>query len=108
MRRGDVVVVAERGAFTGKPRPAVIVQNDAVPADHSTVVVCLITSAVAGVESVRVHVQPTRTNRLRKPSAVLTDQPTTIRRARCRPTGGQLSATTMRRVDDALRLWLAV
>ena len=44
MRRGDVVTVADRsGQFTGKPRPAVIVQADffaAVP----TVTVCPLTS----------------------------------------------------------------
>jgi len=29
MRRGDVVSIADRqGEFTGKPRPAVIVQSD--------------------------------------------------------------------------------
>ena len=28
MKRGAIVVVAARGAYTGKPRPAVVVQSD--------------------------------------------------------------------------------
>src|SRR5436305_823443 len=43
MRRGDVVTVAATGDY-GKPRPAVIVQTDALPAGHASVVVCQMTS----------------------------------------------------------------
>ena len=43
MRRGDVVTVAARGDY-GKPRPAVIVQTDAFPESHASVVVCQMTS----------------------------------------------------------------
>ncbi len=39
MKRGDVVTVAASGDF-GTPRPAVIVQTDAIPAGHASVVVC--------------------------------------------------------------------
>jgi mRNA interferase MazF len=39
MRRGDVVTVAAAGDHD-KPRPAVIVQTDAFPATHASVVVC--------------------------------------------------------------------
>ena len=42
MRRGDVVVVAAPGDY-GKPRPAVIVQTDAFPRAHASVVVCQLT-----------------------------------------------------------------
>jgi mRNA-degrading endonuclease toxin of MazEF toxin-antitoxin module len=37
MRRGDVVSIAAAGDY-GKPRPAVIVQTDAFPASHASVV----------------------------------------------------------------------
>ncbi|TLY72287.1 MAG: type II toxin-antitoxin system PemK/MazF family toxin [Gammaproteobacteria bacterium] len=42
MRRGDVVTVAAAGDY-GKPRPAVIVQTDALPAEHASVVLCQMT-----------------------------------------------------------------
>lgn len=45
MRRGDVVTVAERGGdFTGKPRPAVIIQSDLFAALDS-VTICPLTSS---------------------------------------------------------------
>lgn len=37
MKGGDVVTVAATGDY-GKPRPAVIVQTDALPAAHASVV----------------------------------------------------------------------
>ncbi|MBW4051170.1 MAG: type II toxin-antitoxin system PemK/MazF family toxin [Proteobacteria bacterium] len=39
MKRGDVVTVAASGDY-GKPRPAVIVQTNALPAAHASVIVC--------------------------------------------------------------------
>ena len=42
MKRGDVVTVAAAGDY-GRPRPAVIVQTDALPAAHASVVVCQMT-----------------------------------------------------------------
>jgi len=38
MRRGDLVTVAAAGDY-GKTRPAVIVQTDAFPENHASVVV---------------------------------------------------------------------
>jgi mRNA interferase MazF len=46
MSRGDVVIVAASGDY-GKPRPAVIVQSDAVPGSHASVVICPMTSETA-------------------------------------------------------------
>ena len=43
MRRGDVVTVAPADDY-GKPRPAAIVQTDARPEAHASVVVCQMTS----------------------------------------------------------------
>ena len=41
--RADVVVVAAAGDY-GKPRPAIVVQTDAFPETHASVVVCQMTS----------------------------------------------------------------
>ena len=43
MNRGVVVTVAAAGDY-GKPRPAVSVQTDALPAEHASVVICQMTS----------------------------------------------------------------
>jgi mRNA interferase MazF len=45
MKRGDVVIVAAAGDY-GKMRPAVVVQTDAFPETHQSVVICQMTSDV--------------------------------------------------------------
>ena len=57
MRRGDVVTVAAAGDY-GKPRPAVIVQTDALPVEHASVVVCQMTSDGDDAPDFRVVVEP--------------------------------------------------
>lgn len=62
MRRGDVVTVAATGDY-GKPRPAVIVQSDAFPEGHASVVICQLTSDMADAPDFRVVLsQPARTD----------------------------------------------
>jgi len=46
MRRGDVVTVATAGDY-GKKRPAVIVQSDAFPESHVSVIICQMTTVCA-------------------------------------------------------------
>jgi mRNA-degrading endonuclease toxin of MazEF toxin-antitoxin module len=46
----------------GKLRPAVIVQTDAFPASHASVVVCQMTSDCSDAPDFRVTVDPTATN----------------------------------------------
>src|SRR5215469_3317058 len=58
MRRGDVVTVAAAGDY-GKPRPAVVVQTDALPLGHASVVVCQMTSDGDDAPDFRVLVEPT-------------------------------------------------
>src|SRR6266849_10562212 len=64
MRRGDVVTVAAAGDY-GKPCPAVIVQTDALPAEHASVVVCQMTSDCSDAPDFRVTIDPSERNGLR-------------------------------------------
>ena len=63
MRRGGVVTVATAGDH-GKPRPAVIVQTDALPVAHASAVVCQMTSECSDTEF-RVAINPGAKNGLR-------------------------------------------
>ena len=81
MRRGDVVTVAATGDY-GKPRPAVIVQTDALPAAHASVVLCQMTSECSDAADFRLTIDPTAKNGLRVRSQVMADKPVTIRRER--------------------------
>ena len=103
MRRGDVVTVAAAGDY-GKPRPAVIVQSDAFPETHASVVVCQMTSDLADAPDFRITVEPSDDNGLRTRSQVMADKPTTVRRARIGSVIGHLAAGDLRRVNVALAL----
>ena len=74
---GDLVTVAAAGDY-GKPRPAVIVQTDAFPESHASVVVCQLTSELADAPDFRVTIEPTPENGLRATSQVMADKPVTL------------------------------
>jgi len=74
MRRGDVVTVAATWDY-GKLRPAVIVQTDALPGEHASVVVCQMTSEGDDAEDFRVAVEPVLETVLRTRSHVMADKP---------------------------------
>ncbi|MBF0332448.1 MAG: type II toxin-antitoxin system PemK/MazF family toxin [Alphaproteobacteria bacterium] len=101
MRRGDVVTVAVAGDY-GKPRPAVIVQTDAFPPAHGSVVVCQMTSELANAPDFRVTIEPHDRNGLRERSQIMADKPTTIRRDRVGRLIGRLTADEIARLDIAL------
>jgi mRNA interferase MazF len=101
MRRGDVVTVVAAGDY-GKPRPAVVVQTDALPAEHASVVVCQMTSELNDAPEFRLTLEPTKGNGLRARSQVMADKPTTIRRERVGRVVGRLDAEDLARLNVAL------
>lgn len=101
MRRGDVVVVAAAGD-DGKPRPAIVVQTDAFPETHPSVVICRMTSDVVDAPDFRVTIEPNEENGLRIRSQVMADKPVTIRRERIGQLVGRLTDADIGRLDIAL------
>ena len=101
MKRGDVVIVAAAGDY-GKPRPAVIVQTDAFPEIHSSVVICQMTSDVADAPDFRVTIEPNDKNGLRVRSQVMADKPVTVRRERIGQLIGRLTEADIGRLNIAL------
>ena len=107
MRRGDVVTVAAAGDY-GKPRPAVIVQSDAFPENHASVVVCQLTSELADAPDFRLTIDPTPENGLRLKSQVMADKPVTVRRERIGKKIGRLGNQDMARLGIALAFVLGL
>lgn len=101
MKRGDVVTVAATGDY-GKPRPAVIVQTDALPPEHGSVVVCQMTSDLTDASDFRVTIEPAESNGLRMRSQVMADKPVTIRRERIGELIGRLDDREIGRLNVAL------
>jgi mRNA interferase MazF len=100
MSRGDLVIVAAPGDY-GKLRPAVIVQSDAIPESHASVVICQITSELAEADF-RVTIEPGPETGLRARSQVMADKSVTIRRERIGQRIGHLGTSDMARLNVAL------
>jgi mRNA interferase MazF len=101
MKRGDVVIVATAGDY-GKTRPAVIVQTDALPQTHASVVICQMTSEIVDAPDFRITVDPTSRNGLQVRSQVMADKPVTVRRGRIKQLIGSLDQGDIRRLNVAL------
>ena len=96
-----MVTVAATGDY-GKPRPAVIVQTDALPAEHASVVICQMTSECSDAPDFRITIEPTAKNGLRVRSQVMADKPVAIRRERIGREVGRLDDKDIARLNIAL------
>ena len=104
--RGDIVLVAAKGEFTGKPRPAVVVQADLFNPAHGSVTLCLLTSELRDAPLFRPTVSPSVGNGLSAASQVMVDKLVTVRRESLHKRVGRLDPVSMSDIDRALRLWL--
>jgi mRNA interferase MazF len=108
MTRGDVVVVASRGAYTSQPRPALVVQADVYNDTHSSITLCPITSDCVDAPLFRVALPPGERTGLQVPSQVMIDKVVSIPREAVGPVIGTCDLAEMEHVGAALRGWLAL
>jgi mRNA interferase MazF len=106
MTRGAIVIVAAKGAYTGKPRPAVIVQADLYNPTHASVTVCPITSDCVDAPLFRVTVAPGERTGLEVVSQVMIDKIVSVPRQAIIRAIGRCDAVHLDQVDEALRHWL--
>jgi mRNA interferase MazF len=108
MSRGDIVTIAARGPYSGKPRPALIVQADVFNDTHARVTVCPITSHLIKAPSFRVSLAADARTGLRSPSQVMVDKVLSVPRTAIGQRVGRCDRDELARVTEALRLWLAL
>lgn len=106
MKRGDVVLIALQGDM-GKPRPAVIVQNDLF-ATHQSFVILPLTSELRDAPLMRFTVEPTSGNGLEKPSQVMVDKITTVAIGKIGKMIGQLEERQMVGLNQLMAVFLGV
>ena len=107
MRRGDIVLVADRsgGDYAGKPRPAVIVQSEFF-AETGSVTLCLLTSQPTGAPLLRVPVASGERSGLRDESRIQIEKIATVRRERIGTRIGQLSDEETLALNRSLAVFL--
>ena len=108
MTRGDVVAVADRGGdYTGKPRPAVIVQSDDF-ADTASMTICPLTRVEKDAPLLRVRVEPGEGLPLAATSWIEVEKITTVRRDRLGPHIGALPPEAMAALNRSLLVFLGI
>ena len=106
--RGAVVIVSARGVYTGKPKPALVVQSDSFNPTHASVTICPITTACIDAPLFRVNVPPGERTGLKAASQVMVDKIVSVPRASIVRAVGRCDEATSHVVDDALRNWLGI
>ena len=106
LTRGAVVTVAEPGPYSGKSRPAVVVQANRWLQGHPSVTLCPFTSTLLEAPLIRLPVTPSQANGLLKPSQLMVDKLFTVPIQAIGSRIGTLEAAAMAELDLALRSWL--
>ncbi|WP_165219253.1 type II toxin-antitoxin system PemK/MazF family toxin [Affinirhizobium pseudoryzae] len=106
MKRGDLLTVSAQGDY-GKPRPAVVIQSDALDAADS-VLVALLTTAIVDAPLYRLNVEPSPENRLNAQSQIMVDKVLAYPRAKCGPVIGRLSSAEMTMLNTMLSVMIGL
>jgi mRNA interferase MazF len=111
-RRGEIYLVVfdpTIGHEIQKTRPAVVIQNDISNRHSPVTIVAAISSQFRDPPHPReVLIAAGERTGLSKPSAAILNQIRSIDRARLQKRLGTLDATTMRRVDEAIKISLGL
>lgn len=107
MKRGEVWTVAGGAAYAGKPRPAVIVQDDRFDANDS-IIVCPLTTDPTPAPIFRLPIQPSTRGGLRLPCRMMVDKLTAVPRTRLRTRVGLVTSDEMKGLNRALFVFLGL
>src|SRR5437763_16638623 len=101
MKRGDIWTVAGVPGYSGKPRPAMVLQDSRFDATES-ITICPFSGDPTAAELFRIPIEPTATNGLKSTSRIMVDKITTVAKSKV---GKQVVRFG---VEDVIRINLAV
>jgi mRNA interferase MazF len=104
VKRGDIIRIVLQGDF-GKPRPALVVQNDDF-AEIPSLSVLPFSTDLRNVPDIRITIDPTATNGLLERSQIMVDKITTVSLKKVGQQIGHLSSADMAAVDRVLAVFL--
>lgn len=107
MKRGDVWTIAGGPDYAGKPRPAVILQDDAFDATAS-ITICPFTTHAIDAPLMRLTVEPSARNGLRAASQLMIDKITTVSKTKLESRIGRLSDEDIVRINRAVVVFLGL
>jgi mRNA interferase MazF len=107
MKRGEVWTASGGNDYAGKPRPVVIVQDDAFDATAS-ITICALTTNTADAPLFRLPVEPNPDNGLRVRCRLMVDKITTVPRSRLGRMIGRLDDGDVVRLNRAALVFLGL
>ena len=107
MKRGEVWTVSGGAPYTGKPRPAVIVQEDGFANTHS-ITLCAFTTDPTEAPLLRIPFEPTARNGLATASRLMIDKITTVPKSRLGKRIGRLNDEDIVQLNRALTVFLGL
>jgi mRNA interferase MazF len=107
MRRGEIWTVAGGPAYAGKPRPAVIVQDDRFDANDS-IIVCPLTTDPTPAPMFRLPIPSNVRTGLRMPCRLMVDKLTAVPRKRLGAVVGTLSPDELKALNRAIFVFLGL
>lgn len=107
MKRGDIWTVSGGNNYAGKPRPAVIVQEDRFGGTAS-ITLCAFTTDPTDAPLMRLLITPSEQNGLRAASRLMIDKVTTVPKTRLGKKLGELDDIDQLRVNRALMVFLGL
>ena len=107
MRRGEIWTASGGNDYAGKPRPVVIIQDDAFDATAS-VTVCALTTDDTEAPLFRLQVEPNKENGLRAPCRLMVDKITTVAKSRLGARIGRLDGEDVVRFNRAALVFLGL
>jgi mRNA interferase MazF len=107
VKRGEIWTVSGGNNYAGKPRPALIIQEDRFDGT-SSITLCAFTTDPTNVPLLRLLISPDRQNGLRMACRLMIDKVTTVPKTRLGKKLGQLGDTDEVRVNRALMVFLGL
>jgi mRNA interferase MazF len=107
MRRGEIWTIAGGRDYAGKPRPAVVLQDDRFDATAS-ITICAFTTDPTDAPLFRLLVEPDADNGLRAPCRIMVDKITTVPKAKVGSRIGRLGDDDVLRLNRAILVFLGL
>ena len=107
MTRGEIYTAAAKGAYTGRPRPVLVIQDDSFDATAS-ITVCPFTTNPVDAPLLRIAIEPSATNGLDRASSLMVDKITTVPKANVGDRLGQLTDEEMLKFNRSVAVFLGI
>jgi mRNA interferase MazF len=106
MKRGEIWLVSG-GVYAGRPRPAIILQDDRFDATES-VTVCPLTTTAVDAPLLRLAIAADEISGVREPSAAMIDKITTVRRKNTTERIGVLTGKQLIELERRVVVFLGI